>query len=81
VNFLDAARQGKWIRRRGTTKVLCISERATNFYSIHRSDLLAEDWEIVGVAEPEVLDDSQRRFALLELDTIGGRDGKGTVSR
>lgn len=70
VTFLDAVKQGKWIRRRGTTKVLCISENPTNFYSISRSDLMAEDWEIGVGGEIEKMDDSQKRFSLLELNVL-----------
>lgn len=68
MTLLDAARKGKWVRRRGSTRVLCISETPTNFYKMVRADLLADDWEIVGEEPKEEVDDSVQRFALLELD-------------
>ncbi len=68
VNFLEAARQAKWIRRRGTRKVLCISETPSHFYSITRHDLLADDWEAACGPEPVKMGDSEMRFSLLEMD-------------
>lgn len=69
MNFLDAAKRGKWIRRRLTTKVLCISETPSSFYSITKSDLMADDWEIVDVIEEtQAIDDATLRFLLIELD-------------
>lgn len=70
VNFLDAIRHGKWIRRRRNGRAVCVSDTPTHLYSITKADLLATDWEVHGEAESETssMDDSQKRFSLLELD-------------
>lgn len=68
MNFLQAVRLGRWIRRKGSSKVVCVSETPTHIYSVARSDLLAEDWEVVDSVEQEKMDDSEKRFSLLELD-------------
>ena len=68
MTFLEAAMLGKWIRRKGSKKVFCISETPTNFYNVVRSDLLAGDWEIAIENTEEKQDDSSVRFSLLELD-------------
>jgi hypothetical protein len=44
---LDAIRAGRWIRRKGNKRILCVSEIPNHLYNVVRSDLLAEDWEVV----------------------------------
>ena len=68
VTFLEAARQGRWIRRRGRSKVICVSENPTNLYNMVRSDFLADDWELATDREPDRSDDAAKRFSLMELD-------------
>lgn len=70
VTFLEAIRRGKWIRRRGYSRNVCVSDTPTHLYSITRTDFLAEDWEVIefndGTKEAE--DGSSTRFSLLELE-------------
>lgn len=69
VTFLEAARMGTWIRRRGKTKIICVSETPTNLYNMTRSDFLAEDWELSCDEEPaEEVDSSSVRFMMIELE-------------
>jgi hypothetical protein len=68
VTFLEAARKGKWIRRHGRTKVICISDTPTHLYSMTKRDFLAEDWELVGEEPAKEEDSSSVRFMMMELE-------------
>lgn len=70
VTFLEAIRKGKWIRRRNSSRNVCVSDTPTHLYSITRSDFLAEDWEIIEFDDDpeEPKDGSSTRFSLLELE-------------
>lgn len=68
VTFLDAIRKGKWIRRKGRPRPICVSETPTHLYDVVRSDLLADDWEVIEGDSSEPADGSTERFSLMELD-------------
>lgn len=68
MTLFEAVRKGKWLRRRGTTKVVCVSENPTNLYGMVRSDFLANDWEVLDPDFREESDASERRFSLMELE-------------
>jgi len=68
VTFLEAARLGKWIRRRSSTKVHCISDTPSHLYDMTKRDFLAEDWELALEEPTKEEDSSSVRFMLMELE-------------
>lgn len=70
MNFVEALRQGNWIRRRSWAYWLCVKDNEISKYisRVTRDDLIAEDWTVYGYTEDSSSDDSMTRFSLLELE-------------